>query len=340
MSRLEKAAEFGSRMGKLAAEILPSSDLGKGLAGSFGRFYGAPAAVLVGQEKAKDFLADSDENKHRKFIDLMNKAHPKELSDVGIRMGGTSTMADIKRIWQSDRTTALNKVLGTAVTPIINLRADFNRSSHYNPLSNMANVYGNVGEITAHELGHAVDFNTVRSGKPSDAFNRIKRDAYIHARMPEDLLGLSAGPVTHLTEIRANRNVNSALNLMKDPEEAEEIKANTWRRLAPAYGTYVGATALGGAVLHHNLSGGGPDTPLAHLVRGTDRVLGNPDNKWALPMAISMGALGAGAIGGRLFAEGRNLLYGPSKKVNKGKGLKGGSGYTSNVTPPSSGIGK
>ena len=335
-----KQSAFGALMGKRAAEVLPSSDLGTILSKSFGRINGFLPSLIVGQERAKDILSDSNEKDHKKYIDLMNKAYPKELKDVGVRMGGTNTTDDFKRIWGSPRTTLLSKAFGTATIPFTNLNSDFNRSSHYNPITNMANVYGNIGEITAHELGHAADFNTVGSGQPSDSLNRIRRDAYTFSRIPENYIGLGAGPMTHVAEIQANRKVNGALGLIKDKDEADRIKAETWRRLAPAYGTYAAATGLGGLALHAKYSDDPKNTPFAHLVNGTGKALKgvglDPSvHEWALPMALGLGTLGAGVAGGRLFAEGRNLIYGPSKKVNKKP-----RGYASNVTPPVAGAEK
>jgi hypothetical protein len=335
-----KQSAFGAMMGKRAAEVLPSSDLGGILSKSFGRINSFLPSLIIGQERAKDLLSDSNEKDHKKYIDLMNKAYPKELKDVGVRMGGTNTTDDFKRIWGSPRTTLLSKAFGTATIPFTNLNSDFNRSSHYNPITNMANVYGNIGEITAHELGHAADFNTVSSGQPSDSLNRIRRDAYTFSRIPEGYIGLGAGPMTHVAEIQANRKVNGALGLIKDKDEADRIKAETWRRLAPAYGTYAAATGLGGLALHAKYSDDPQNTPFAHLVNGTGKALKgvglDPSvHRWALPMALSLGTLGAGVAGGRLFAEGRNLIYGPSKKVNKKP-----RGYASNVTPPVAGAEK
>ena len=335
-----KQSAFGAMMGKRAAEMLPSSELGTILSKSFGRVNSFLPSLIIGQERAKDLLSDSNEKDHKKYIDLMNKAYPKELKDVGVRMGGTNTTDDFKRIWGSPRTTLLSKAFGTATIPFSNLNADFNRSSHYNPITNMANVYGNIGEITAHELGHAADFNTVGSGQPSDSLNRIRRDAYTFSRIPENYIGLGAGPMTHVAEIQANRKVNDALGLIKDKDEADRIKAETWRRLAPAYGTYAAATGIGGLALHKKYSDDPQNTPFAHLVNGTEKALKgvglDPSvHRWALPMALSLGTLGAGVAGGRLFAEGRNLIYGPSKKVNKKP-----RGYASNVTPPVAGAEK
>ena len=340
MNRFEKAAEFGAMMGKREAEVLPSSELGTILSKSFGRINGFLPSLIVGQERAKDLLSDSNEKDHKKYIDLMNKAYPKELKDVGVRMGGTNTTDDFKRIWGSPRTTLLSKAFGTATIPFTNLNSDFSRNSHYNPITNMANVYGNIGEITAHELGHAADFNTVGSGQPSDSLNRIRRDAYTFSRIPEGYIGLGAGPMTHVAEIQANRKVNGALGLIKDKDEADRIKAETWRRLAPAYGTYAAATGLGGLALHAKYSDDPKNTPFAHLVNGTGKALKgvglDPSvHEWALPMVLGLGTLGAGVAGGRLFAEGRNLIYGPSKKVNKKP-----RGYASNVTPPVAGAKK
>jgi hypothetical protein len=318
-------------MRKSAVEVTTPKNL-EWLAGaSVGRAKSVLPSLLIGQERALSMMDESDETEHQRYIKPMNRKFKKELGDVKIRLGGTNTIDDLKRIWHNERTTPLGKLLGYATILPSNIGASLGRSSHYNPLTNSATVYGNIGSISAHELGHAADFNTVRSGKKSDLWNRTKRDLYTVGRMPEAYLGLRSGPFTHWTEVAANRNVDKALSKHRNKAERRKMKAEAWRRLAPAYSTYGTATALGGLALHHKLSGGGTNTPLMKMVQGTQNILerlgmkGDMARKYA-PWAMSIGIVGGGALGGRGIAEIRNWLAGRKHKEEDKPKKKGRSG--------------
>lgn len=281
---------------KQAVSVSTPKSLGWLTASTLGRVAGAPMALAVGQENALDWLAGSDKEKHKKFINIMNDAYPDQLSDVALRLGGTDTIDDIKRTWRSKRSTLPVKLLGTAIIPFLNASANLQRSSHYNPISNTATVYGNTGEISAHELGHAADFNNAKNNNPSSFLNKIKRDAYLLSKIPESKYFYGVGPMTHWAEIQANRNVNKAFNKLNDPEEAEKLKANAWRRLAPGYGTYGAATAL--AILAAMGKIGPARSNAENYIRG-------------------VATAAAGGLGGRAIAEIRNLINRRKTKPEK-----------------------
>jgi hypothetical protein len=295
---IKAAEQFGSGTGiavKQALSVSTPKSLGWLTASTLGRISGAPTALAVGQENALDWLAGSDEEKHKKFINIMKDAYPDQLSDVALRLGGTDTIDDLKRIWRSKRSTLPVKLFGMVATPYQNMMANIERSSHYNPISNAATVYGNVGEISAHELGHAADFNNAKSNNPSSFLNKIKRDAYFLSRIPEANF-FGAGPMTHWTEIQANRNVNKAIDRLNDPEEIEKLKANAWRRLATGYGTYGAGTVLA-------------------VLAAMGKI--GPRKSRAENYINSIAAAAAGALGGRAVAEIRNLISRPKVKPTK-----------------------
>lgn len=274
-----------------------------------GRVLGAPAALLIGHESAPSWLAEEDEKAHAAAARTMAKSFPKELRHTAVRLGGTDTPDDLKRLWGSDLNPLLKAYLSVG-TVQGNLMSNLQRSSHYNPLTNAATVYGNVPHITAHELGHAADFNSKGNWQLP----------YILSAIPERQLGLSAGPMTHWMEIAANRNVHKAY---KSHPNADQEMAEAWRRLAPAYGTYGAATALGGLALHHHYAANKRDTPLSQLAQGTNRFLGkylsSENAKTWTPVALGLGFTGAGALAGRTVAELRNAIAALRKRFSTEK---------------------
>jgi hypothetical protein len=310
-------------MRKFSTEVVrhdytPTALLGK----SFGRLNSAPVALLVGQESAPAWLSDSDQATHQAAVDLMSKRYGNELSDVKLRLGGSDTFDDLSRIWASDRTSLPVKLYGSALTPFANLSGGLYRSSHYNPISNTAVVYGNVPEITMHELGHAVDFNRLQDGgHKGDFLNRLRRDAYMFSSLPENALGLASGPVTNFRELQANRVVNDAIDSQKDKDKAEKQKREAWRRLAPAYGTYASAGLFGAGALidRHANEGKG----LSELRKNLSEFVGGSEGGESLRAQrlanwlLGLGVIGTGALGGRAVAEIRNLIAGGSKKDKK-----------------------
>lgn len=296
---------------KRAIDISPSGAISRSVAGSIGRLNFAPYALLLGQEKAIDHLRAADEVKHREAIAQMQKRFPQELSDVGLRFEGSNITDDYRRLWNNNRITPVGKLLGGLTLPVTTLSTVLNRSSHYNPFTNTATVYGDVDPITSHELGHAVDFNRVQ-GNPSDWRNRLTRDAYTFARMPEAAIGLNAGPVTQWMEIQANRNVDKALSGIKNKQKQRDTRAEAWRRLAPAYGTYAAAGTVGAlSLVESKLLE--QDTTVSKVFdsiheKMRSRGWNQRDASRISNLAIGLGVVGIGALSGRAIAEIRNFV--------------------------------
>jgi hypothetical protein len=279
------------------------------IAATIGRVQAAPGALIIGQERALRHLegAVAHAGEHRTTARRMGREFPGALRGVKLRLGGPNLLDDIKRVWTSKRNTLPMKLLGTLGGPGASLRTIFSRADHYNPYTDTAVVYSGLPSVTAHELGHAADFN-----KRSP----WGRTAYSLAHIPESLpsvLGFP-GPVTLWQELAANRNAMQALG---KGEGAAEQKREAWRRLAPAFSTYGTAATLGGLYLHHRNTGGGRDTPYTKLtkpfLRGAewliDRIGGDKYDKMDYaPALASFGLMGAGALIGRGVAEVRNLL--------------------------------
>lgn len=309
---------------KQAIDISPAGAISKSVAGSIGRLNFAPYALLLGQENAINHLRSADEVKHREAIDRMRKRFPKELADVGLRFEGSNITDDYRRLWNNNRITPVGKLLGGLTLPATTLSTVMSRGSHYNPFTNTATVYGDVDPITSHELGHAVDFNRVQ-GNQSDWRNRLTRDAYTFARMPEAAIGLNAGPVTQWMEIQANRNVDRALSGIKNKQKQRDTRAEAWRRLAPAYGTYAAAGAVGAlSLVESKLLE--QDTTVSKVFdtiheKMRSRGWNQQDASRISNLAIGLGVVGIGALSGRAVAEIRNFVARRSEtKEDAGEG--------------------
>jgi hypothetical protein len=214
-----------------------------------------------------DFLKNPQKKTMQEKLQKFQKN--KNLKDTLVRLNGTDTIDDIKRIWHNDKQGLIAKLISTPLTPISNLMVSLTRGTSYNPYSNTANIFQNIPEFAQHELGHAADFNKK---------NKITRTSYGLSRMLEGVLlntvGLKAGPLAQWQETAANREAYKAVG---DDKSAWQ---NFRRRVWPGRGTYMGA--LGGSV--------------AALAAGMPPVIGG-----AIGSPV-------GAIGGRILAEMKNWL--------------------------------
>ena len=277
-------------------DLKERQELGWLLGATAGRVLGVPAALVRGQEQAGQMLAGSKKEDHEAVVRDLERKYPEELRHTAVRLGGSHTWDDLKRIWRNPRVGLLMRMLGTVYTPFRNLSGDLFRDNRYNPFADTVTVYGNVPAITAHELGRAVDFNRRRFEAP--IFDRAARSAY-HLG-----LGLSqSGPVPlpsplpTLAEIRAaSRAVESA----SDVEGRSERRRWSW----PAVGTRLALAGLGAGLFL------APERTLAAVnaassaTRDVLRRLGAsslPAHVLAPPL-VATGALGLSALAARALA--------------------------------------
>jgi hypothetical protein len=260
--------------------------------------------LLVGQEKFLDHLKTYDKKELEKEIAHLKK--DPRLKNTVVRIGHGHLWDDYKRLFTSPRNSQLDKQLGVMSLPMINLNAALSRSNHYNPLTDTVQIYGHLPEVVHHELGHARDFG--------DSPNRswLLNLGNLIEQNTLGRFGINGGPFTQYLESNANREAEKGYK-----GDMKEFR----RRLWPARGTYWSALAAGLAMLHPDVretvsdylygsntatDGSNTDTErmtaIKRMLRGT---------------VLATGIGGVGALGGRLFAETRNLFDDGKKQTKK-----------------------
>jgi len=201
--------------------------------------------------------------KHEESAGLLEAAEPDALSGTKLRLGGSDLVDDLLwkreepgqdlpwtqqiggRNFQNPRTGPLGKALGLISTPLAALQGNLLRAPHYNPETDVATNYWDERGVTEHELGHAIDFNTVSSekgkGKVSDSW--LGRQGRGTVR---DLYRLAYGiPGVNLWhEAQANRKSWKALEsqLGKGSDKLLEHEYDRAKVLPAGYGSYIGNT--------------------------------------------------------------------------------------------------
>lgn len=281
---------------KLALEIVATPDdgfipgLSAGISDTVGRVNALPAAVLLGQEKAFDWLKGPNKAELEKEIKSLKK--DRRLKNTLVRLGHADLIDDYKRLYNLPQNNILDKALGTVMLPLGLIGPTLNRADHYNPLTDVATIYSGVPEVVHHELGHARDFNTKRKLIPKTLRTLLPgiENSILHL-IPGITQAQIAGPATQYLESRANEEAEAGYKKNK-----KEFR----RRLWPARGTYWAGLASVAALLH-------PEIRKKALEFVT-----NPDDSAAKQtmkaMALGLIPLAAGAIGGRTVAEIRNAL--------------------------------
>lgn len=280
---------------KLALEIsVPNKgfvpQVSSGLADTIGRLNSLPAALFIGQEKALDWLKGPDEEQIRKELAHLKK--DKRLKNTLVRLGHADLVDDYKRLYAHPQNNVMDKMLGTLTLPVGLLNPILYRADHYNPLTDVATIYSGIPEIAHHELGHARDFNTPRKLIPKTLRTLLPNieNAILHL-IPGVGPGAISGPATQYLESRANAEAEAGYNKSK-----KELR----RRLWPARGTYWTGLAAAASLLHPKVR------------QSVSEFINNPDDSKSTKalklMGLGLLPLAAGGIGGRIFAETRNLL--------------------------------
>ena len=201
--------------------------------------------------------------KHKTTAEDIEAGAEEALSDTLLRLGGTDLIDDI--IWKKEhgggslpwykqlggralhnrRTGPLGKLMGYPSSIVSSLLAPLQRASHYNPYTDVATQFMDEPAVTQHELGHAIDFNTLIDTKkgeiPKSMLGRLGAGSL------RDLYGLaySLGPVALWHEAQANIESRKALvqaweESDRDPEKLRKILKRRAEVLPAGYGSYVG----------------------------------------------------------------------------------------------------
>ena len=260
MNRLEKTSihvEEGGPISRIAASTL-------------GRVGGLTNLMLTGNA-LKDpsrslfhkYLPDRfEEHKHdAELIANSSDDNREALKDTVLRLGGTNTIDDI--VWKKDRGDNLPwyrrlggrvlhnqkvslpmRLIGMPQTLVTNAITPLLRASHYNRMSDTIGEYMHEPAVTQHELGHALDFNSLYGIKPgkgniaSKPLKGLAGDLY-HA----SYFMIPGANLVH--EARANSLSDDALKkaLGANSKEYKQNAIERTRVLPAGYGSYVGALA-------------------------------------------------------------------------------------------------
>ena len=260
MNRLEKTSihvEEGGPISRIAASTL-------------GRVGGLTNLMLTGNA-LKDpsrslfhkYLPDRfEEHKHdAELIANSSDDNREALKDTVLRLGGTNTIDDI--VWKKDRGDNLPwyrrlggrvlhnqkvslpmRLIGMPQTLVTNAITPLLRASHYNRMSDTIGEYMHEPAVTQHELGHALDFNSLYGIKPgkgnmaSKPLKGLAGDLY-HA----SYFMIPGANLVH--EARANSLSDDALKkaLGANSKEYKQNAIKRTRVLPAGYGSYVGTLA-------------------------------------------------------------------------------------------------
>ena len=273
IEKLARAEKFGAAMVKRAIHVEEGGLPSRLVASTIGRIGGLPNLILSGnaltdpsRSITQKFLPERFDE-HKRQAELISEYDPKALKDVVLRLGGVNTIDDI--IWKKDRGENLpwykriggrvlhnpqisipNRLLHMPITLLGNLLTPLLRASHYNRASNSIAEFMHEPAVTQHELGHALDFNTIYGLNPGEgslgkrSLKHILGDAYEAAYFT-----IPGANLIH--EARANMLSDAALRKVLGAG-SKEYRQNAIRRaevLPAGYASYVGnlvTPALGG----------------------------------------------------------------------------------------------
>ena len=227
--------------------------------------------VVAGTDFFRNPRKRTDE--HDAVVREFSKSQPDALADTVVRLGGPNIWQDMAwanprdpsapwyrriggRVLQNPRTGPLGKTLGYATAPLRAALASLTRAPHYDQYSDAVNNPIHSVPIAEHELGHAIDFNTMdgSGGRVSKSMlGRLGRGTL------RDLYSLAyAIPGANLYhEARANIASDAAIRDQAPSADAYADRAVARSKvLSSGYGSYLGnAAALGVSAINPALSG-------------------------------------------------------------------------------------
>jgi hypothetical protein len=251
--------------------------------------------VAAGTDYFRNPRKRTDE--HEAVVREFSKSQPDALADTVVRLGGPNVWQDMAwanprdpaapwyrrvggRVLQNPRTGPLGKALGYMSAPLRAALVSAMRAPHYDQYSDAVNNPVHSVPITEHELGHAIDFNTMdgSGGRVSKSMlGRLGRGTL------RDLYGLAYSiPGANLYhEARANIASDAAIRDQAPSADAYADRAVARSKVLPAaYGSYLGNAA-------------------ADVIGAIDPVMGVP--------AKAMGAI-LGSVGGRQLSRDPEFL--------------------------------
>lgn len=175
----------------------------------------------------------------KSLAERMYAANPEALKGHKIYLGGANMRDQIKRVWKNPNLSTGAKAVGTVAAPLASLYTAWNRADHYNPFSNTTTLYSNSPAVLSHELGHAIDANTLQPGRRG-----------WFGRQGKPMSNIWSGK-TLGKEFAANRLSEQTLRqaYKDDPAALNQILHDRQKVLPAGIGSYLGAQIGQGANL-------------------------------------------------------------------------------------------
>ena len=214
---------------KEAATIETPSELSRGWSDTGGRLLSALSLGLPIISPHHLVTSAHQEKKHiHKVMKQIEAGAPKgSLKDTIVRAGGGAPIKDLIRAWTRENSTVGDKALGTLAFPG-SVVGNINRADHLNGPANTVTVHGASPSILSHEMGHAIDFNTV-GGSDANALRSLYGLAY-------------SVPFANLWhEGRANQTSGDAIQESPKMTQKEKdiFESERVQTLPSAYSTYL-----------------------------------------------------------------------------------------------------
>lgn len=233
-------------MYKQAVSFEEPGDISRFTSSTLGRALSIPNFLVTPRAWRNPSGIDSDsergdrEKVYKQLASALEKTDAnKSLEDVAIRLGGTNTWSNLKRIWGNKRTTLPIKLLATPLQPIADIFHSISRGDNYSPVTNTIDLYNDDPGIFTHQIGHALDFNSVPSEEKSRLSNRIMRDLYGFTRSIPFVAPL-------VPEARANEKSYSSLKKNLSPEALAAVTSFREPALSADWGAVMGSSVGGG----------------------------------------------------------------------------------------------
>ena len=220
-----------------------------------------PQLIMTGKAYDSPHTKGKDK-KHRRTAEDLERGSGNALSDTILRLGGGDVIDDVLwkkergeklpwykqlggRVLQNPRTSLLGKAIGLPSTALQSAILPLFRMTSYNPYSDAAVNYTDDPVLTQHELGHAIDFNTLTDAKGDTSKSWIGRQG--EGALRDLYTAVYSLPFVKLWH-EAQANVESRKALVKaweeDPDKSvSELREVLKRRaevLPAGYGSYIG----------------------------------------------------------------------------------------------------
>lgn len=298
------------------------------VAGTIGRIHPDSlfGAALLAPTAPIRHLRGLDAQQAERLVAAADKDFGDDLDGVKVRVGGGDVIGDVRRVLARKDNTVLDKFVGVPVSIMAGGMTALSRGDHYNPFAHTVTSYSGDPAVLAHELGHAADFGKRKNMeglayRQGDAALKILGNTAAKAVGMSGAAGAAANaaamPFTMFKEYQATKNALKGKALRREmasqygASSEEDGAAQARNVLAPAYGTYTGASAAAGLALANKLS-----APKANTLRKriTDATRGRRQALFPIAGAL-LGHAGARAYNAMSRTKEASILEEVAEKI-------------------------